>query len=120
MNTSDLLTLIQQHKWFALAALAIGLVVRLLKSDGPIPFTLPAKWRPWLAVGLGIVAGVLEKAGTGVAWREAVLGGVLAAFAAISGHQLLVESLRGGRELGEKKSAFKSRTIPPPSAPDEK
>jgi len=117
MDPKALLALAQQHKWFALAALVIGLVVRLLKSDGPIPINVPAKYRAWLAVGLGIVAGVLDMIGAGTAWKEALLGGILAAFAAISGHQLVVESLRSGREVGESKPAFRTRSTPPPAPP---
>lgn len=113
--------LVRDNKWWALAALLIGFVVRMLKSDGPIPITLPAKWRPWLAVGLGIVAGVVEKISTGTPWKNAIVGGLVAAFVAISGHQLFVESARGGREIGESKENFTKRSLrPPPMPPEEK
>jgi len=108
------ISLVRDQRWLALAALVIGLVVRLLKSDGPIPWNLPARFRPWLAVGLGIVASCVDKVATGTPWRASIAAGLVAAFAAISGHQLLVESLRGGREIGESKPAFAKRSNPPP------
>lgn len=111
--------LANQHKWWALAATVIGLTVRLLKNDGPIPITIPAKYRPWLAIGLGIVAGCIEKISMGTPWKTALVGGLVAGFAAISGHQLLVESARGGREIGESKPAFIKRSLPPPPLPVE-
>lgn len=117
MDSQALLDLVLQHKWWALAALVIGTIVRLLKSDGPIPFNLPSKYRPWLAVALGVVAGVVDKIATGTAWKDALAGGLVAALFAMGGHSLFVESARGGREFGESKPAFKARSIRPPPMP---
>lgn len=97
-NVDDVLALVAGHKWVALAAVVIGLVVRLLKDDTALP-TIKARWRPWAAIGLGIVAGVLEKVSDGMAWKPALLGGLFAAVAAIVGHDLLIEGVRGGKEL---------------------
>jgi len=100
MNEDALIALILENKWWGVAALFIGGCVRLMKSDGPIPITVPARWRPWLALVLGAAAGVFEKLNAGVSWKQALVGGFLAAFIAISGHQLFIESARNGRELG--------------------
>lgn len=116
MDPQIILNLVTQHKWVAISSLAIGTIVRLLKSDGPIPINVPGKYRPWLAMGLGLVAGVLDKVSNGTPWKGALLSGLVAAFVAISGHDLLVESARGGREVGESKPAFQKRSLPPPAA----
>lgn len=83
--------------WFTLSAIVIGGIVRLLKSDTPLP-TVPVRLRPWLALGLGLVAGVLQAVTTGTPWLQALGSGFTAAVTAITGHDLVVESLRGGAE----------------------
>lgn len=83
--------------WFSLTAIVIGGIVRLLKSDTPLP-TVPPRLRPWLALGLGLLAGVLQAVTTGTPWLQALGSGFSAAVTAITGHELVVESLRGGVE----------------------
>lgn len=114
MESQVILDLIAQNKWVALSSVVIGTIVRLLKSDGPIPWEVPTKYRPWLAVGLGIVAGILDKIANGTPWKSAMAGGLVAAFLAMSGHSLFIQSARGGRELGESKEKFIKRSLPPP------
>lgn len=91
----------QQITWVAVAALAIGAIVRALKSDSPLPEWLhvPKEWRPVLATGLGVVSGVLDAVVMGTTWPNAILGGVLSAVSAIAGHEVVVEKARGGKEL---------------------
>lgn len=96
---ADVIALVSAHKWVALCALLIGFIVRLLKSDTTLPVTVPAKWRPWIAMGLGLVGGILEHVANGTAWGEAVTAGLLAGALPILGHQLGIESLRDGKEL---------------------
>jgi len=117
MNNDVINTTVQlanENKWWAVAALAIGFAIRALKSDR-VPFDIPPKWRPWLAMALGMAAGVVDKIEAGAPWKNALTGGFVAGLAAISGHQLFVESVRGGRELGESKESFKKRSLPPPT-----
>lgn len=102
MDLTAIATLIEQHKWVALSALVIGAIVRLLKSDTPLP-TVPSAWRPWLALGLGCISGALDAIVNGTAWTAALVGGLVAALTAIAGHDALIASARGGRELGERK-----------------
>jgi hypothetical protein len=96
---NDLLDLFLAHKWFAFSALLIGFVVRLLKSDTKLPFSLPPQYRAWLALGLGVADGVLDALANGTPWTMALLGGLGAAMTAIVGHETLVEGLRSGIEL---------------------
>lgn len=99
MDINELVAMLGEHRWVAACALVIGAIVRVLKSDTPLPFTVPAKWRGWLAIGLGIVAGALEAVAGGTPWARALAEGLTAALIAITGHELGVESLRGGKEL---------------------
>lgn len=84
---------------FATLAVVVGVIVRLLKSDTPLP-TVPSRYRAFLALGLGAVGGALDALARGTPWQQAVLGGVAAAVTAMVGHELVVEQLLGGREPG--------------------
>jgi hypothetical protein len=124
MDAQPYLDLIAKHQWVALSALVIGLLVRLLKEDTRFPpFAIPARWRPVLAVGLGVVSGVLQAASTGTPWRDAVLGGLVSAFLAIAGHETVVNSLRDGKDVPMpaaliRKPAVRVASLEPPTPPD--
>lgn len=99
-----LLSLLAAHRWLALAAalapILIGVVVRLLKDDTSIvPFVVPARWRPWLALGLGFASGVVAKVAAGIPWPVAILGGLTSGVVPIAAHDLVIEGLLGGHEL---------------------
>ena len=100
MDPKPFLDLVAKHEWVGLAALIIGLMVRLMKEDTRFPpFAMPARWRPLLAMGLGVASGVLQVASTGTPWRDAILGGLVSGFVAIAGHDAIVESLRNGKDV---------------------
>lgn len=115
MDANALYALLIAHKWIALAALLIGGGVRLVKSDSPVPtwlhlpvwLTAP-RARVWIALGGGIVAGVLDRVGNGDEWQPALFWGLSAAMTAIIGHETLVESMRGGRDFFVSKDKFES------------
>lgn len=92
---------------FATVTLLIGAVVRLLKSDTPLP-TVPPRWRASLAIALGVAGGVVEALSVGTPWREAIIKGVAAGMTAIVGHDVLIEGARGGREVGGDADAVKT------------
>lgn len=96
--------------WAAVAAVVIHLLVRALKSDRtPWPLDrIPAGSRPFVALGLGVVSGILESIALGTPWKQAVVAGLGSASGAIVGHDTMIEGARGGRELGVPKT-------PPPS-----
>ncbi len=105
---ATLQALVLAHRWWMLAAVigavAIGGIIRILKSPAPFPtwlewMKIPARARPWVATLLGIVGGALSAAIAGQPVLPAVLTGVMSAFTAIAGHEMVVESLRGGVEL---------------------
>ena len=68
--------------WVAIAAICIWLFIRVLKSDS-IPVSIPAPWRPILAVGLGQAFAVLSAVLGGLSWPAAVLSGLAAAYGAV-------------------------------------
>ncbi len=100
MDPSQLANLLLQHKWIGATAIGIGLAVRLLKSDSKL-FEMNARLRALLALGLGGASGVIDKlveAGN-TTWTTALVQGGCAALFAIMGHVLVIESMRGGKEL---------------------
>jgi hypothetical protein len=124
MDPQPYLDLIERHEWPALAALIIGLIVRLLKEDTRFPpFAFPARWRPFFALGLGALSGALQAVSTGTPWGEALLGGVISGALAIAGHGAIVDALRNGRDvplfkLVKPPEAPAARVAEPPTPPD--
>lgn len=128
MDPQALSELISQHRWFFLAAILIGLAVRLLKSDTIGP-AIPAKWRALVAIVMGVASGiaipVLQKLGSGAPPKDALLWGVFAAFTAIAGHNVIVDAARGGKDVPMPsflmkdmpgKEEYKNDHMPPPPA----
>lgn len=82
--------------WTAVAAVVIGAIVRAIKSDGAkialanlgLP-PVPKRWLPWIALVLGALSAALDARVNGSEWQQAAAYGVLAAGAAITGHDLL-------------------------------
>jgi len=99
MDPQQLIQFIIDQKWWAAVALVIGFVVRLIKSDTKLPINIPPQYRIWLAMGLGVVAGVCNKIASGTSWKDSLVWGLSAAIAAVLAHEGLIESARGGKEL---------------------
>jgi len=100
----DLIQLAMDHKWVAVSALIIGALSRVAKAGKLTALMkVDARYRPLVVVGLGLASGVLEALMAGTAWPHALLGGLIAACVAMGGHNVLIEALRDGRELGEGK-----------------
>lgn len=88
--------------WIALAAFAVAVIVRLLKSDVvPPPLSeIPPKTRPVVALVLGQLSGVLAAAAIpGINVETALLGGLVSAALAIAGHDIIIERIRDGLEF---------------------
>lgn len=95
--------LIEDHAWLPLASMVIYALTRLIKDDRFVawfPITIEPRYRSWFAVALGVASGVLQALTTGAKWPTAMVGGLISAYTAISGHDLIVESLRKGRDIG--------------------
>lgn len=99
MELEGLLVLIRTGGWVPFAAAIVGALVRLTKDDTKVPVNVPAEWRPWLAMALGLLQGVLVHVAAGVTWKAALLGGVGAGAMAVVGHVLGIEVMNDGKEL---------------------
>jgi hypothetical protein len=123
MNT---LSKVAADAWIPLIALAVWLVVRLAKDDPPVawvPFFIRPVNRPVWALGLGIVGGVLVQIILAGSVLGALAGGFVAGCMAIAGHEVIVNTIRKGRDIGTPKpprgpsKSFwdEEETSPPPS-----
>lgn len=97
MFIDDLLALASTHKWVPVAAIAIGLLLRLAKRDPKV--ARHKRWFPWTSLVLGIVAGVLARIWLKETPGVCLLGGLFAGTLPVSGHEMLVEAFRKGKEL---------------------
>lgn len=95
-----LLAATKAHAWPIVAALVVGVLVRVLKQDVRWTPTIPADYRPAVAMALGLTSGVCESVVAGVPLGEAMIRGGVSALLAMGSHHVVVEKLRGGRELG--------------------
>ena len=82
-----------------IVAACINLCVRLLKS-GRLNETIPARWRPVLALALGGATMAVDALAAGTPWQDAALSAGLSVAVAIAAHELGVEAIAGGKELG--------------------
>lgn len=103
MDLAQLLDAIKAHAWPIVAAIVVGFLVRLVKSD-KIPIDVPPRFRPLLAVGLGVVSAICEAVIMGTPVVQAAIGGLASAIAAIGGHDVLIEAIFGGKEPSVKAS----------------
>jgi hypothetical protein len=121
-DLNTFLVLVRDHNWVAIAAIVDGLLIRLAKSDRFVqffPVAIAPKWRPWFALGIGVVEGCIAiKVFSHGVWSEAIFGGISAGVTAITGHELVVESIRNGRDLFVPKlpPAPPGSVPPPPKA----
>lgn len=109
MDSTQILAFVKL--WLPATAVAIGALVRVLKSDTTIPITIPPQWRSFFAAILGVVSAILQAYLGGLPWMAAIISGLGGAGTAVAGHKLLVENLRGGKEFGLPK--FLTKTPPP-------
>lgn len=98
----QLLEALDTGKYWVFAALVVGLLIRLLKANPKLEERFPARVRPWLAVALGVLAGVLNAVVAGTPLVRAIILGVVSGGAAVLGHDLVIEGLRDGKEIGKK------------------
>lgn len=98
MQSNSLAALVAAHKWYALAAIVVGFLIRILKDDTKLP-TIPARVRPWISVAAGIVALALDKLAAGASWKIALVNGAIVGGLPIVAHQLGIESVLGGKEV---------------------
>lgn len=97
----------QNHSigWIAVMAVIVGATVRALKSGASQSLLaalglppIPTRALPWLALALGGLAATLDAVTLGASWDAAAQAGVMAAAAAVFGHELL-SGVPGAKKL---------------------
>jgi hypothetical protein len=116
--TIDTLTkLARANAWIPLIALVVGAIIRIGKNDplvAKIPLYFKPEHRAYWALGLSIIGAALDRVATGGTWYDALAGGLVAGSGAIAGHEVIVNGIRKGRDLGIKKEP----PVPPPPPND--
>lgn len=96
---NDIVAAANAGQWILVAALAIGILVRLVKSDNKFPIDIPPRLRVWLALGLGVISGILMKVASGMTWKASIVAGLASSVTAILGQNVVIDSIRGGKEI---------------------
>jgi hypothetical protein len=85
--------------WLPLAMLVLNwVVVRYGKSDTG-GYRIPRRLRPWVPVALAIVASAVAKFGAGASLADALRTAIVGGLGPTVAHELLVESIRNGKEI---------------------
>lgn len=84
--------------WPAVGIVVVFLLVWLWKSD-LIPWELPVRARPFVALGMGQVSSLLELLFTGMSFKDAVLHGLLQGAGAIALHEAGSKLTRKDKDL---------------------
>jgi hypothetical protein len=106
VTIDTLVQLARANAWIPMLAVVVGAFIRVAKDD-PLVARIPVYIRPenrglW-AMGLAVVGAALDRLAAGGTWYDAIAGGVVAGSVAIAGHEIVVNRLRKGRDLGVKK-----------------
>lgn len=115
MDIQPVIAAILAHQWLLVASLVIGLCIRASKDDvvGPV---IPSRARPYVALALGILSGVIDAAMNHKPILQALIEGLIAGGTAILGHNVFIEGVRKGKELplpGLMKATAKPPSVPP-------
>jgi hypothetical protein len=96
---------IQNHQWALLAAIVIYALTAAMKQGwlGSTLAKLPKRVIPLVPTVLGVVCVTSGELIGHQLWPMALANGLLAGFAPILGHELLIESARGGKEVVPKR-----------------
>jgi hypothetical protein len=101
VEVDEAVSLAHGHAWIPLASLIINVLLRLSKTDAAVdwfPVSIRPRVRPVAALVLGVASGVLAGL-VGGSWFSAIVGGIVAGMMAITTHDVVVESIRKGRDI---------------------
>jgi hypothetical protein len=117
MDFNQLLEMLAAHQWEAVGGLAVGSLVATAKQGWlgtKIQAFLPSRFIPFLAplyAVLGVVAADLVLQRSGVQILSDAGTAVMSAFAAVLGHQVLIEGVRNGAELVPRRAPSEPPTV---------
>lgn len=125
INVQPIMDAATGKHWLLLGALLVGAIVALAKQGWLstwLATKLSPKALPWVALGLSITGTMSVEIVQGKTWQQAITDGAIIAFAAVFGHQAVIEGARNGKEIVPETRALtqlKTRLAPttPPSAP---
>jgi hypothetical protein len=106
-ETTQAIELAKSGGWVPLASLVIVILVRLSKTDTAVawfPVNLQPRIRGAAALVLGFAAGIAKGLASGGGWPAALTGGLVAGMLAITAHEVVVEGIREGRDIGSPKT----------------
>ncbi len=112
----------KNHQWLLFAGLVIGAILAFAKQGWVSDFIarkLTAKSLPFYALLVSVLGTASTEIVQGKPWTQALMDSLFAAFAAIGAHQIVIESLRSGREIvpPTKTTAARRADCPPASSP---
>jgi hypothetical protein len=84
---------VAERRWPVVAAALIWFTIAAMKSKR-IPFDIPKRAQPYVAIALGIGSGVAESFIAGMPLADAVLGGLVAGALAIATQETLVPAAK--------------------------
>ena len=102
MNIQPIIAAFQAHQWVLFGALVVGGFIAFAKQgwfSAWVQSKMPSAAIPYYAMGLGVLAMMATDLSTGKTWQQAITDGLMAGMTAVFGHQLLIESARGGKEI---------------------
>lgn len=106
--------LIRTHAWIPVLSIIVGAIIRASKNDpavAKIKLFIKPENRPVWAMVFAVVLAALDRLAVGGTWYDAIAGGLVAGSGAIAGHEIIVNKVRKGRDMGIKKE-------PPPPPED--
>jgi hypothetical protein len=119
-TTTAILVALHSSQWLVAGALSVGLLVALAKSGRLsmwLAMKVPPKYLPYEAMALGVLGVGSTEVLAGKPVKVAIVDGFLSAIFAISGHDLVIEAARGGKEIIPKTLAVWEMRNPIPPSP---
>src|SRR5258708_9430967 len=102
IDPAAIVAALRAHQWMLVAAFAIYAVALLAKQGWLgtwFQTHLPPRALPFISPIAGILFLSSSEMIAGKPWLNALVDGLLAGFLPLIGHELVVESARGGKEL---------------------
>jgi hypothetical protein len=107
MDLNALISALHGNQWILAGALVVGGVVALAKQgwlSAWLAKKLPPPALPYFAVALGAVGLSATEVATGKPVGPAIIDGIQAGILAVFGHDAVIESVRGGKEIVPEKT----------------
>jgi hypothetical protein len=101
-QVAPLLAALKDHRYAFAGAVLVNVLVTVAKQgwfSNAVASKLPARYLPFVAVGLGVLSVSSTEVIAGMPWTQALFDGLAAGVTAVFGHQAVVEASRNGKEV---------------------